>query len=140
MVKYSIIRKHEIQAAHRVYGHKGKCSNFHGHSYVFQIYCSSEKLDDLGMVVDFDIIRTTFCQWIDDNYDHRMILWDKDPIAQDVLAIDPTTMLVPYNPTLENMAEYLLTQIAPQLLNKHGIVVDKIVIDESSKCSASCEL
>lgn len=140
MVKFSIVRKHEIQAAHRIYGHHGKCKNFHGHSYVFNIYCSGDELNDLGMLVDFEVLRSTICKWLDDNYDHRMILWDKDPIAQQVKLLDPSTVIVPFNPTAENMAAHILTEVAPSLLSNYPITINKIVVEESSKCSASCEL
>ena len=140
MTKFSVIRKHEIHTGHRVYGHQGKCRNLHGHSYVFHFHCSSDKLNDLGMVIDFGIIKHTLCQWLEDNYDHRMILWEQDPYALQLAQIDPSVVIVPYNPTAENIAEYVLTKVAPELLHGTQITVTKIVLEETSKCSASCEL
>ena len=140
MSKFSVIRKHEIHTGHRVYGHQGKCCNLHGHSYVFHFHCSSNKLNDMGMVIDFGVIKSTLCQWLEDNYDHRLLLWEKDPIATQLSVIDPSVVIVPYNPTAENIAEYVLCQIAPKLLNNTNIQVTKIVLEETSKCSASCEI
>ena len=110
MSNYTIIRKHEIHTGHRVYGHLGKCQNLHGHSYIIHFHCTATKLNELGMVIDFSIIKNTLCQWLDDNYDHRMLIWQEDPIAHSLKAIDTTVTLVPYNPTAENIANYLLNK------------------------------
>ncbi|MBY0379933.1 MAG: 6-carboxytetrahydropterin synthase [Burkholderiales bacterium] len=133
------IRKHEIHAGHRVYGHVGKCQHLHGHSYVVHFHCQANSLNDLGMVIDFGLIKTTLCQWLEDNYDHRMLIWENDPILKDIQAIDAMVVTVPYNPTAENIAYYLLTEIAPNLLKHTGISVNKIIVEETSKCRAECE-
>lgn len=140
MTKFTVVRKHEIHAGHRVCGHQGKCQHLHGHSYIIHFHCSSKELDDLGMVVDFGIIKATLCQWLADNYDHRFLIWENDPWAKQISQIDPSTVIVPYNPTAENIAGYLLTVIAPKLLINTNIVVSKIVVEESAKCLASSEL
>jgi 6-pyruvoyltetrahydropterin/6-carboxytetrahydropterin synthase len=140
MVKFSVVREHEIQAGHRVYGHNGNCGNLHGHSYTFHFHCTNNILDDLGMVVDFAIIKSTLCKWLDDNYDHRMILWENDPLAQELKSVDPSVVIVPYNPTAENIAHHLLTVVAPQILHGTPIKVTKVMVRETAKCSAVCEL
>ncbi len=139
-MKISAIRQHEIHAGHRVYGHQGKCRNLHGHSYIIHFYCSADTLNELGVIIDFSIIKSTLCQWLEDNYDHRMLIWEKDSIASALKAIDPMVTLVPYNPTAENIASYLLINIAPQLLINTNITVTKIIVEETSKCRAECEL
>lgn len=140
MDKFFAIRKHEIHAGHRVYGHSGKCQSLHGHSYIIHFYCQATQLDQLGMVIDFSIIKSTLCQWLEDNYDHRMLIWDQDPLGIKLKELDPKVCIVPYNPTAENIAHHLLTTIAPQLLKPHNIQVVKVIVEETSKCSASCEL
>ena len=158
MTKCSAVRQHEIHAGHRVYGHSGKCQHLHGHSYIIHFYCEAETLDSLGMVVDFGIIKSTLCQWLEDNYDHRMLIWENDPIASQLVAIDSKVVLVPYNPTAENIANYLLTVVAPSLLNNHNntttcntgtttntaysnnhsknITITKVIVEETSKFRA----
>ncbi|MCC2644534.1 MAG: 6-pyruvoyl tetrahydrobiopterin synthase [Burkholderiales bacterium] len=140
MPKFSAVRKHEIQTGHRVYGHEGQCGNLHGHSYVFDIYCLANSLDNLGMVIDFSVIKNTICNWLDDNYDHRMLLWKDDPLAKELVCLDPSVVIVPYNPTAENIAHYILTIVAPQVLHNINVKVTKVVIKETARCSASCEL
>lgn len=140
MVKLSAIRKHEIHAGHRVCGHDGKCQYLHGHSYVIHFHCTASQLDSLGMVIDFGIIKNVLCKWLDDNYDHHMLIWEQDPIAAKLQAIDDHVTLVPYNPTAENIGYYLLNTVAPELLKDTNVRVSKIVVEESSYSRAECEI
>ena len=59
-------RQHEIHCGHRVVGHQSKCQHLHGHSYVFTLHCVADnnKLNDLGMVIDFGDIKRLLCQWL----------------------------------------------------------------------------
>ena len=139
MPKFTAVRQHEIHAGHRVCGHGGKCQSLHGHSYIIHFHCQSTELDELGMVVDFSVIKSTLCQWLEDNYDHRMLIWEQDPWAQQLQAIDPQVTIVPYNPTAENMAHYLLNVIAPRMLQTEKIKVLRVIVEETSKCRAICE-
>lgn len=134
MSKFYAVRKHEIHAGHRVCNSKSKCENIHGHSYIIHFYCSSDELNNIGMVVDFSIIKSTLCRWIDDNYDHRLILWEHDPWKDALLKIDPSIVIVPYNPTAENIANYLLNIVSPNLLKDVNITVNKVIVEETSKC------
>jgi 6-pyruvoyltetrahydropterin/6-carboxytetrahydropterin synthase len=135
-MQYNIVRTHHIEAGHRLFGHQGKCANLHGHSYEFEFTISSTKLDDMGMVIDFSVIKDTIGQWLDNNYDHRLLIWEKDPIAQQLLLLDNSVVLVPYNPTAENIALYLLNNVSPMLLNNYGVIVSMVAIRETNKCLA----
>ena len=46
-----------FSAAHRVKGYPGDCAGMHGHTYKVQIKVAVEKLDRLGMAVDFRRIK-----------------------------------------------------------------------------------
>ena len=104
-------------AGHRLVGHEGKCANLHGHNYIAQIHVTGNEVDQLGRVVDFAVINRLFKGWIDDNWDHGMLLWEEDTEAIKALNSISTsrTFLMPYNPTAENMARYLLFEVAPDL-------------------------
>ena len=67
MPPFQVTRKHEIQCGHRISGHEGKCRNLHGHAYVFLLTCEADELDPLGRVIDFGVIRSLLCQWLEDN-------------------------------------------------------------------------
>lgn len=137
MAKYQVVRKHEIHCGHRVYQHESKCKNLHGHSYVFHLKCESNELDNLGRVIDFSVIKQLVCSWLDDNWDHKLILWEDDPWFVALQAIDPNVVSLPYNPTAENLARYLVEEIGPQLFKNYPITLSEVTLEETSKCSAS---
>lgn len=133
----TVERYHDISVGHRVYGHESKCSNLHGHNYRITFTITAEKLDSIGRVIDFSIIKTKLCQWLEDNFDHRFLLWNEDPIAPKLIAIDDTVVLVPFNPTAENIAEYLTDIVSPTLLRLTGTRVVACKVEETRKCSAT---
>jgi 6-pyruvoyltetrahydropterin/6-carboxytetrahydropterin synthase len=134
---HQVTRKHEIHCGHRVFGHEGKCRNLHGHAYVFHLTCEADQLDELGRVIDFGVIKSVLCEWLEQNWDHRMLIWDQDPILESLRTIDPTVVSVPFNPTAENIAAYVVLTVGPDLLAESGVRLVHVRVDETSKCSAS---
>jgi len=131
-----VSRYHDISCGHRVVGHEGKCRFLHGHNYRIHFHCSANNLDSVGRVVDFSVIKSQLCQWLEDNWDHRMLIWDQDPLRDDLARIDQSIVLVAFNPTAENMAEYLLSQVCPEVLPLR-VTCFQVDIEETRKCSAS---
>jgi len=134
---YKIRRSHECHIGHRVYGHESKCANLHGHGYVFNFTCESVNLDAIGRIVDFSVIKSRLCQWLEDNWDHRLLLWESDPWLEGLRAIDKGVVAVPFNPTAEKMAEYLVEVVAPRELEGLGVAVTSCRVEETRKCAAS---
>lgn len=141
---YEVTRQHEIACGHRVYGHESKCAHLHGHNYLFHLTCEPESeanmLDGLGRVIDFSVIKRLLCEWLERNWDHRFLVWEKDPAAVSLLLIDQNVVTVPFNPTAENMAAYLVREVGPLVFAGTGVVLSKVVIEETRKCSASFTL
>ena len=140
---HSIERYHDICAGHRVHGHESKCAHLHGHNYRFTFTCVmvDGNLDHLGRVIDFSVVKSTLCQWLEDNWDHKFLVWKKDPLAAELQLLDPYgVVLVPFNPTAENMAQAFLEDIAPHLLHGKGVRLVKVRIEETRKCSATYEV
>lgn len=134
-----ITRRLEWDAGHRIVGHEGKCKNLHGHRYVAELSYSAPGLDSLGRVVDFSFIKDTIGKWIDDNWDHNMILWDQDPIFLEeniskIIGRDPFVMSC--QPTAENMASYLM-DVCQSKCPKH-LHVHNVRIYETPNCWADC--
>ena len=132
---FSVTRYHDISCGHRVVGHEGKCRNLHGHNYRIHFHCRSKGLDSVGRVIDFSVIKSALCQWLEDNWDHRMLIYDEDPLLPSLLDLDETVVEVPFNPTAENMAWYLLWVVAPKQLPSE-IECFRVQIEETRKCSA----
>lgn len=139
MSKTTAFRYHDISTGHRVVNHESKCKHFHGHNYRIWFHCVGEK-DHIGRVIDFGVIKEKLCMWIEHNWDHRMLLWDQDPHIMAMMDMDPDVVPVPFNPTAENMAEFLVEEIGPAMLEDTGVVLYKVIIEETAKCHASYEI
>lgn len=139
MNKHQVHRYHDISCGHRVSGHEGKCRHLHGHNYRVHFTCVGEDgvLDAVGRVIDFGVMKSRLCMWIEDNWDHHMLIWTNDPMLPMLKQIDPTIVEVPFNPTAEQMAQYLVDVIGPQQLAGTGIKLVNVTIEETMKCSAS---
>lgn len=138
---FTASRYHDISCGHRVYGHEGKCANLHGHNYRIHFHCRGilNGIDDLGRVIDFSIIKEKLCMWIERNWDHKFLIWEQDPIAIDLVRIDNSVLWVTFNPTAENMAEFLIRVIGPTCLVGTGVELYKVEIEETRKCSITVE-
>jgi len=137
----SCTRRIEFDAAHRVMGHEGKCKNLHGHRYALEATFVSKELDNLGRVVDFGVIKDLLGGWIDTNWDHTTILFDKDNTLGKAIS-DVTGQKIfylPTNPTAENMAEYIMHHVCPKLFADHAIECIRIRLNETPNCYAEIE-
>lgn len=140
MYPHQAIRYHDISCGHRVVGHENKCRFLHGHNYRVTFDCEAP-LDDLGRVVDFGVIKTKLCFWLEDNWDHKFLVWEQDPLKQLLKEVSKESIIeLPFNPTAENMAEYLVTKIGPAQLVGTGVILAKVWVEETRKCSASYSL
>ena len=107
---YGVGREIHFSYGHRILNHSGKCKRLHGHNGRATIEMSASKLDKMGMVVDFYKIRETIGKWIDETLDHRMILWQKDPLAAVLKKAGEPILIVPQNPTAEFLAKWIYDQ------------------------------
>lgn len=131
------VRKIHFSTGHRVFGHESKCSNLHGHNYVLWVHASAKELDSLGRVIDFAVLKEKIDGWIQTNWDHTFLAYEKDA---EVMALEPLIQknkpwfICPFNPTAENMAKYLFESIIPKLLEGTGVSVVKLVLYETENC------
>ena len=129
-------RYHDISCGHRVFQHESKCAHLHGHNYRVHFTCEAEELDNIGRVIDFSDMKSRLCMWLEDNWDHKTLIWENDPWAKVLPEIDPTIVIVPFNPTAENIAQHLVEVIGPQQLAGTGIKLVHCDVEETRKCSA----
>lgn len=106
MSAFSVRKSVSFSYGHRIRGHEGPCRHLHGHTGRAEIECAGP-LDDLGMVVDFARIRAVVKEWIDANWDHRMLLERGDPIGPVLEEQGEPVRYLDGPPTAENMARRL---------------------------------
>jgi len=104
---YKVTREIHFCYGHRLLEYEGKCRHLHGHNGKVEIELTSEKLDSLGMVLDFTEIKTVIQSWIDRELDHRMILRKDDPILATMQQMGEPYYLLDDNPTAEAIAKLI---------------------------------
>lgn len=140
----SAIRRIQFCYGHRVFQHESKCATLHGHNGVVYIHATSPSgLDHLGRVVDFSVLQETIGKWINENWDHRMILFKDDKKTIDALLNlneGSALFIMNTNPTAENLAKFLLEELSPKLLYEKNVIVHKVVFWETENCCCEVEL
>lgn len=131
-------RYHDISTGHRVHNHESKCAHLHGHNYRvhFNVVLTDGQLDAVGRVIDFSVVKERLCMWLEDNWDHKFLVWQDDPLAKMLWHLDQNgVVLVEFNPTAENMAQYLVDDVGPKQLAGTGVMLRSVRIEETRKCS-----
>jgi 6-pyruvoyltetrahydropterin/6-carboxytetrahydropterin synthase len=130
---------HNISCGHRLPHHAGKCAKLHGHNYKIHFYVSGD-INNVGMVIDFQDLKSSLCDWLNVHWDHKLLLWENDPIWEQIHGLSMYGALpISFVPTAENMANYLLNVVGPRELPKQ-ITLVKVIIEETEKCSAIAQL
>jgi len=91
MTNFRIMRKIEIDAAHRIPDHGSMCRYIHGHRYVIEAHCVGPLVpvgEQKGMVLDFKFLKEGLIRYIHDPCDHGAILFYNDPILATLLVPD----------------------------------------------------
>jgi 6-pyruvoyltetrahydropterin/6-carboxytetrahydropterin synthase len=117
---YIIRKKFKFEMAHQLVDAYSKaCSDqIHGHSYICEVFFSSQKLDNTGMVVDFTQIKDKIKPYID-SWDHALVMSADMPIEylDCLIKYNKNLKIVKYNPTAENMAKDIFEYIEQQMPN-----------------------
>lgn len=82
----------DIASAHFIEGHEGQCRDLHGHTWKIEATVMSDRLDTLGMVADFSLLKEKF----------REVL-----VPIDHACLNDVPFFEGKNPTTENVAQYV---------------------------------
>jgi 6-pyruvoyltetrahydropterin/6-carboxytetrahydropterin synthase len=130
-------RRIEFDSAHRILNHESKCKFLHGHRYALEASFIANKLDNLGRVIDFGLIRDLLGSWVDEHLDHNTILCRKDENLGEKITAE-TGQKIYYleeNPTAENIAKHILEEICPKLFAEKNVKCVAIKLYETPNCS-----
>jgi 6-pyruvoyltetrahydropterin/6-carboxytetrahydropterin synthase len=117
---YELVVRRSFCAAHNLREYRGSCEKLHGHDWGVEIRVSADKLDRLGMALDFRKLKTKLDQILD-RLDHGYLN-----------EIDEFTRV---NPTTENIARWVFEKLGPQL--PAGVRLERVSVSESPECSAT---
>ena len=117
---YELKVESDFSAAHNLRYYEGNCERLHGHNWRVVVSLKSEKLDSLGMVVDFKRIKEILKETLD-QFDHHYL--------NDLPQFKET------NPTTENLSRIIFETMEKQL--PEGVVMGGVTTWESEKCSAT---
>ena len=138
MAKITATRYHDFSTGHRVYGHESKCAHLHGHNYRIHLTVEADELDTVGRVMDFSAIKEHLCYWLEEEWDHKFLVWTQDPLATSLKELDPNgVVIVEFNPTAENMGQYLIDVVGPRQLEGTGVKLVSVNIEETRKCNVT---
>ncbi|MBI4289827.1 MAG: 6-carboxytetrahydropterin synthase [Chloroflexi bacterium] len=119
-----------FDAGHRLYGYKGKCETPHGHTFKAEVMLSSEKIDQMGFVVDFLELGHKVGKWVEENWDHAFLAngQDKEMLRALNSLTDRRVFIFPdENPTAEVIARYLYNHVR----SVYGPLVSRVRIWET---------
>ena len=127
--------------AHRLFGLDMPCNALHGHFYLVDFTFEAKKLDQ-GMVIEFESTERTIRQWFAENWDHNIILHKSDKKLGEAISkiTKQKIFYLDFNPTAENLGQYLIKEVCPKLFKKSGAICTKIHMQETQNYSATVTL
>jgi 6-pyruvoyltetrahydropterin/6-carboxytetrahydropterin synthase len=118
---YELMVETQFSAAHQLREYKGKCENLHGHNWRIQVVITAEKLNDIGLAMDFHELKKMTNELIS-TLDHSVLN-----------KVFPFTEI---NPSSENIAKWMYDSIKKKL-NSNNIAVASVTVWEAETASAT---
>jgi len=116
---YKLNVSSDFSAAHKLVGYDGPCKNLHGHNWKVRVAINCQKIDEIGLTIDFGIVKKILSK-ITDKLDHQLL--------------NELEMFQNVNPTSENIARYFYDEMSKKIsINSCKLV--EIEIWESDKSS-----
>lgn len=109
-----------FSAAHALRGYLGDCARLHGHNWIIQVYVRCRELDDIGIGIDFRVIKENVkdvLQGLDHFNMNELPAFQED------------------NPTSENIAKYLYRELRKRI-DSDKVKVSKVKVSETPNAGA----
>nr|VFK22387.1 MAG: 6-pyruvoyltetrahydropterin/6-carboxytetrahydropterin synthase [Candidatus Kentron sp. MB]VFK28759.1 MAG: 6-pyruvoyltetrahydropterin/6-carboxytetrahydropterin synthase [Candidatus Kentron sp. MB]VFK74080.1 MAG: 6-pyruvoyltetrahydropterin/6-carboxytetrahydropterin synthase [Candidatus Kentron sp. MB] len=107
----------DFAAAHALRDYPGDCRRMHGHNWKVEVEATTTSLDDIGMGIDFQVIKDgiqSVTRELDHHYLNEVSPFDK------------------INPTAENIATYLFQGIS-RILNNKQVQISAVTLWETER-------
>ncbi len=107
----------DFAASHALRNYEGACQRLHGHNWKVEVEVEATKLDDVGMGIDFKVIKNATKDVLE-KLDHYHL--NEIPPFDEI------------NPTAENIAAYIFRHLAEKINQPH-ISVNAITVWETER-------
>ncbi len=118
---YELMIESQFSAAHQLRGYKGKCEGLHGHNWRVQVTVSSDRLDDIGMVIDFHELKTIANEVI---------------LSLDHCFLNEVFPFTEINPSSENIAKWIY-ELIKKRIKKDQCNISSVTVWENETASAT---
>jgi 6-pyruvoyltetrahydropterin/6-carboxytetrahydropterin synthase len=118
---YEVATEVSFSGAHRLRDYDGPCENLHGHNWLVKAVVRCEKIDSVGIGVDFKVLRRELRHTVE-AFDHKDLNEVLDPLG--------------LNPSSENIARYIFENLERKL-NSGTATVSRVEVFETLGNSAS---
>jgi len=132
---YRVVKTCYLDMAHRIKDHKGKCRFLHGHTWMIELSLSNKhdnSLDELGILIDFGVIKQKFFDPIQRDFDHSCILSKGDDCIEPGgrLIEDLNICYMDFKITAETLAKYFYEFAVSRFKSFSQIHVDYVRVYE----------
>jgi 6-pyruvoyltetrahydropterin/6-carboxytetrahydropterin synthase len=110
---YRLRIESHFDAAHKLLDYEGKCAELHGHTWKVEVFVVGEKINSVGILVDFSILKEKLNKIIE-RLDHKFL--------NDLKEMG--------NPTCENLSKYIFENLKD--LPKH-VKLERVRVWEGEK-------
>ncbi len=107
----------DFASAHFLRDYEGPCKNLHGHSWKVEVTIQSDKLNTIGLVVDFRDMKQRLKEVL---------------LPLDHICLNDLPYFQKVNPSTENLAQYIYRELARVV---HPFVLRRVRVWESETSS-----
>lgn len=118
---YELMIRTTFASAHNLRDYQGACEMLHGHNWKVEVFIKAEKLDSIGLALDFNILKEKTKKIVEE-LDHKYL--------NEIHPFDEI------NPSSENIANYLFKRLS-EGLSHYPVYVSKVNVWESENACAS---
>lgn len=107
-----------FSSAHQLKGYQGQCEEVHGHNWKVEVEIAGERLDEIGLLVDFREVKKIMKNILD-GLDHKMLN-----------QVPPFDRM---NPSSELIAQHIYNRMKDQLTGEQKVYSVTVWESENSR-------